>query len=477
VISQEPAVAKKIALLLTITTTHEPATDLGYLLHKNPERPQSVELSFGVAHVVYPEATSSRCTAAVLVEVDPVGLVRGHKGPRGGQASLGEYVNDRPYAASSHLSAAINRLFGTAMSGRCKERPELAQECIDLEAWLPVVPVRGDSGLLHALFGPLGYEVLATPVPLDAEFPEWGPSPYFDVRLRATTRLRDLLEQLFVLIPVLDDVKHYWVGTDEVDRLLRRGGEWLATHPARDEIARRYLRHDRDLTAQAIERLLETQDLAVREEGDDAAEEEVERPLSLNQQRIAAVVGVLKESGARRVLDLGCGSGQLVRALLTETDVERVVGMDVSYRSLETGMRRLHLDTMAPRQRERVELLQGSLTYRDRRLEGFDAAALVEVVEHIDPSRLESFERVVFVHAAPRLVVVTTPNAEYNVRFEGFPVGELRHHDHRFEWTRSEFAAWTAGVAERTGYHVELAGIGPADDEVGTPTQMAVFRR
>ncbi|HEY8081800.1 MAG TPA: 3' terminal RNA ribose 2'-O-methyltransferase Hen1, partial [Acidimicrobiales bacterium] len=361
-------------MLLTITTTHEPATDLGFLLHKNPERPQSVELSFGVAHVFYPEATTERCTAAVLVEVDPVGLVRGHRGPKGGEASLGQYVNDRPYAASSHLSAAISRLFGTAMSGRCKERPELAEERIDLEAWLPVVPVRGDPDLLRRIFEPLGYAVDATPVPLDEEFPEWGPSPYFDVRLKVTTRLRDLLEQLAVLIPVLDDVKHYWVGTDEVDRLLRRGGAWLSSHPERDEIARRYLRHDRDLAAQAIERLLETQDLAQREEGDDAAEEAVERPISLNEQRLSAVVAVIKASGARRVLDLGCGSGKLVRALLSETDVERVVGVDVSYRSLETAMRRLHVDTMAPRQRDRVELLQGALTYRDRRLEGFDAA-------------------------------------------------------------------------------------------------------
>jgi 3' terminal RNA ribose 2'-O-methyltransferase Hen1 len=211
-------------VLLTITTTHTPATDLGYLLHKNPERAESVELSFGIAHVFYPEALAERCTAAVLVEVDPVGLVRAHRGPKGGEASLGQYVNDRPYAASSHLSAAISRLFGTAMSGRCKERPELAEERIDLEAWLPVLPGRGDPGLLQRLFEPLGYEVVATPIPLDAEFPEWGPSPYFDVRLKATTRLRDLLEQLLVLIPVLDDVKHYWVGSDEIDRLLRRGG-------------------------------------------------------------------------------------------------------------------------------------------------------------------------------------------------------------------------------------------------------------
>ena len=464
-------------MLLTISTTHTPATDLGYLLHKNPDRLQSVELSFGVAHVFYPEATSDRCTVAVLVEVDPVALVRGRRGPTGGESSLGQYVNDRPYAASSHLSAAINKLFSTAMSGRCKERPELAQQSLPFEVWLPTLPVRGDVELLTALFEPLGYRVEAAPIALDDHFPAWGPSRYVDARLSVTARLSVVLEQLLVLIPVLDDTKHYWVGADEIDRLLRRGGEWLAAHPERDLIAKRYLRHDRALTHQALERLLGIDDIDEVEGANDNAEEAVERPLSLNDQRISAVVGAIKASSARRVLDLGCGSAKLVRALLAETSAEKVVGVDVSYRSLEAGARRLHLDSMTPRQRERVELLHGSLTYRDRRIEGFDAAAVVEVIEHLDPSRLASFERVVFVHAAPRVVVVTTPNVEYNVRFEGLGAGVLRHQDHRFEWSRTEFASWVNDVAGRHGYVAQISGIGPEDLDVGSPTQMAVFTR
>jgi 3' terminal RNA ribose 2'-O-methyltransferase Hen1 len=464
-------------MLLTITTTHEPATDLGFLLHKNPERHQSVELSFGKAHVFYPEATDERCTAAVLVEVDPIDLVRNRKGRKGGESSLGQYVNDRPYAASSHLSAALNKLFSTAMSGRCKERPELAEERIALEAWLPVLPVRGDPDLLVRLFEPLGYEVTATPIVLDEHFPAWGPSPYFDVRLKTTTRLRELLEQLLVLVPVLDDAKHYWVGSDEVDRLLRRSGDWLSTHPERALITDRYLRHDRALTSEALERLLEADGIDAIEKSNDQAEEAVERPLSLNEKRLAAVVTELKASGASRILDLGCGSAKLIRALLADTDADKVVGVDVSHRSLEAGARRLHLDTMTPRQRDRVELLHGSLTYRDRRLEGFDAAAIVEVIEHLDLERLSSFERVVFAHSAPRTIVVTTPNAEYNVRFEGLPSGALRHRDHRFEWSRQEFEAWATGVGVRNGYDVRFTGIGDTDDEVGSPTQMAVFAR
>jgi 3' terminal RNA ribose 2'-O-methyltransferase Hen1 len=283
-----------------------------------------------------------------------------------------------------------------------------------------------------------------------------------------------------VLLPVLDDDKHYWVGPDEVDKLLRRGGVWLAAHPERELIAHRYLRHDRRLTRDALARLMDDDtpdDVDEVASAHDAEEAVVEERISLNDRRLAAVLAAVEASGARRVVDLGCGAGKLVQRILRDTTVEKVLGVDVSYRTLEAAARRLHLDTMAPRQRQRVELVQGALTYRDRRIEGFDAATLVEVIEHLDPGRLGAFEGVVFAHARPRTVIITTPNVEYNVRFETMPAGALRHRDHRFEWTRAELAAWAAGVADRHGYHVELSGIGPEDIEVGCPTQMAVFSR
>ncbi len=466
-------------MLLTISTTHRPATDLGYLLHKHPARHHVAELSAGTAHVFYPEASEERCTAAVLLDIDfgrQPGIVRNRGRVRSGFA-LGQYVNDRPYAASSLLSVALGKLFGTAMSGRSTERPELARTAIPLQAWLPVLPCRGGDILLRQLFGPLGYAVDADRLPLDTKFPAWGDSPYLSARLATTGRLRDLLEQLFVLLPVLDDDKHYWVGPDEVGKLLRRGGEWLAAHPYRELIAQRYLRHDRRLTRDALARLLDEDasdpDLASVE--NDASEESAEQPIHLSDQRLAAVVNALRESGARRVLDLGCGSGKLIEALLREQVFHQITGVDVSHRALEAAASRLHLDTLAPRQRDRVQLLHGSLTYRDRRLEGFDAAAVVEVVEHLDPSRLSAFERVVFAQARPATVVLTTPNAEYNALMRGLAPGTPRHLDHRFEWSRSEFAGWTAAVARRCGYKVELRGIGPEDAALGCPTQMAVF--
>jgi 3' terminal RNA ribose 2'-O-methyltransferase Hen1 len=466
-------------MLLTISTTHEPATDLGFLLHKHPDRLHGVSLAFGEAYVVYPEATVERCTAALVVDVDPVGLVRNRKGPRGNDGSLEQYVNDRPYAASSFLSVALNRCFGTAMAGRSKERPELADTPLPLVARLPVVPCRDGEPLLRRLFEPLGYRVNLTALPLDRHFVSWGDSRYFDLELSGRVRLRDLLEHLFVLLPVLDDDKHYWVGPDEVDKLLRRGGAWLTAHPDRELIAHRYLRHDRGLTDDALARLLDD-DMADPDEAEarhDTEEEVVEKRISLSDQRLTAVVAAVEATGAQRVVDLGCGAGKLVARLLRDTGVEKVLGVDVSHRALQAAARRLHLDTMAPRQRERVELVQGALTYRDRRLHGFDTATVVEVIEHLDAPRLGAFERVVFAHAQPRTVILTTPNVEYNVRFADLPVAALRHRDHRFEWTRAELADWAGAVAARHGYHVELSGIGPEDAELGCPTQMAVFSR
>jgi 3' terminal RNA ribose 2'-O-methyltransferase Hen1 len=471
-------------VLLTISTTHQPATDLGFLLHKNPGRQHVAEFGFGTARVVYPEAAGERCTAAVLVDVDAVGLVARRHNLAASRFALAHYVNDRPYAASSFLSVALGRLFGTAMSGRSKERQELADQPIPLEASLPVVPCRGGEDLARRLFGPLGYTVEARGLPLDPQFPEWGASRYLALRLAATVRLRSLLEHLFVLLPVLDDDKHYWVGADEVGKLLRRGGQWLAAHPEHDLIARRYLRHDQRLTRAALAALLadDAADPDRSDEEQDAAEESVERQVSLHEQRLAAVLGQITASGARSVADLGCGSGKLLAELVKEPGLQRIVGLDVSHRALEAAARRLHTSSMAPRQRERVELLHGSLTYRDGRLRGFDAAAIVEVIEHLDPPRIVAFEKVVFGHARPGTVILTTPNAEYNALFAGLPAGSYRHGDHRFEWTRPQLRAWAEGVASRYGYRVELSGIGPRGTgpdggDLGCPSQLAVFRR
>lgn len=515
-----------------ITTTHRPATDLGYLLHKNPGRSHVAELPFGRVHMVYPEVSDARCTFALILDVDPIALVRGPAGGAGKPPSAGllePYVNDRPYAASSFLSVAIAQGLRSALGGRCKERPQLARTSIPLEVMVTPLPVRGDAGLVQKLFEPLGYVVKVEPIPLDPVSSEWGASAYVTLRLQATVRLAELLSHLYVLIPVLDLKKHYFLDAAEIDKLIDKGGEWWPNHPAREQIARRYLSRKRALANEAVERLAAlsedaevagdgtsdadavvaavgvdldgaavdgvdvaspatapmagaSKDAVVDEDGitlqpKEAAEIQLEKPIRLHDLRLERVFDVIRESGAKRVLDLGCGSGKLMKRLAKAKQFTEIVGLDVGHRDLEAAARRLRLDTLPERQRERFKLLQGALTYHDTRLAGYDAAAMVEVIEHIDPERLAHVERVVFEKARPGLVVVTTPNREYNIKFEGLAVGKLRHADHRFEWTRAEFAGWTQAVADRFGYHVRIEPLGEVDSDLGPPSQMAVFER
>jgi len=464
-------------MLLTITNTKSPASDLGYLLHKNPARWQSFELAFGKAHVFYPEVSPDRCTAALLLDVDPVGLVRNRRGPGGESGTLDQYVNDRPYVASSFLSVAIARVLGSALAGTSKDRPELAEQALPLQAKIAVLPCRGGEGFLRRLFEPLGYEVIATHHALDEKFPEWGEGPYYTVRLRAAVRLQDLLTHLYVLVPVLDAEKHYWVGEDEVEKLLRHGEGWLATHPEKEAIVFRYLKRFGRLAREALARLSDEDnpDPDSVEEERSRGETVFEETLKLNDQRIGAVMAVLKNSGAKRILDLGCGEGKILKALLESPAFEEIVGMDVSYRSLERAQDRLRLDSLSPLRRARIKLIQGSLIYRDQRLAGYDAAIVVEVVEHLDPPRLAAFERVLFEQAKPKLVILTTPNFEYNVRFETLPAGQFRHQDHRFEWTRAQFEQWARSISGRFKYSVSFLPVGPQDPKVGAPTQMGVF--
>ena len=456
-------------MLLTLSTTHRPASDLGYLLHKHPDRFQTFPQSYGSAHVFYPEVGDERCSACLLLEIDPVVLSRG-KGHA--NAPLSPYVNDRPYVASSLMSVAIADVFGSAMQGKCKDRPELVTTPMPLEATLDVLPVRGGEGLLRLLFEPLGYEIEARRLTLDERFAEWGDSPYYGVTVRKTTTVAELLTHLYVLIPVFDNQKHYYVGEDEIAKLLARGEGWLSAHPQREEIARRYLRRQASLVREALGRLVPEE---AEEERPPVPEPVLEETLSLNEQRLGAVLAALHASGARRVLDLGCGEGKLLRDLARDKQFEEVVGVDVAIRPLEIARERL--DRMPHSQAQRVKLLHGSLVYRDKRLAGFDAAAVVEVIEHLDPPRLAAFERCLFEFARPGVVVLTTPNREYNVKWPTLPEGKFRHGDHRFEWTRQEFATWAEGVGAKFGYDVTFLPVGPVDEAVGPPTQMGVFRR
>ncbi|NAZ81864.1 3' terminal RNA ribose 2'-O-methyltransferase Hen1 [Kineococcus sp. R8] len=484
-------------MILTLTASGlpdgAPADDLGFLLHKHPARVQRFDLPVGAAHVFYPEVSPERCTAALLLEVDPVALARGRARTGAPEAaSLGQHVNDRPYAVSSLFAVALSRVFGSAMAGRCASRPELAAAALPLQLRLPAVPCRGGADLLRRLLEPLGWDVGAREVPLDDTLPAWGASRYLDVTLTGTVRLSDALRHLYVLLPVLDDTKHYWVSPDEVDKLVRSGQGWLATHPEKDLVVRRYLAHLRSLTDDALSRLADdgpaddgpTDDRSavvladeLSQDGQPDGAAPSDAPVTLAEQRRVAVLAELRAAGASRVADLGCGEGRLVAALLAEERFTEVVATDVSVRALQALARVLRLDGMPEHRRRRLQVFQSSLTYRDRRLRGLDAAVLVEVVEHVDRPRLQALERVVFAEHAPATVVVTTPNVEHNVRYATLTADGLRHPDHRFEFTRAEFLAWAQEVGGTHGYAVRVGGVGPDDPEVGPPSQLAVFTR
>lgn len=456
-------------MLLTLRAELSPGSDLGHLLHKHPDRVFSTELSAGRAHVFYPELSEHAATAALWLDVDPIGLVRRQHDDG---LAMDQYVNDRPYVASSLLSVAISRCLSSALNGRCEARPELAETPLRLTARVSVLASRGGPGLIEQMFLPLGYTVSAERQALDSAFPDWGESPYYVLTLQGHKRLSELLNHLYVLLPALDRHKHYYFGDDEVDKLLRRGAGWLAEHPAQELIARRYLQDKRSLTRQALERLLPA--ASAEPVAPVAREEELEKPLSLNEQRIQRVLEVLNQNQVQSVADLGCGEGRILQRLLRETRIPRLIGIDVASRELERADRRFR--RLSEAQAKRVSLLQGSVLYRDARWCEVDAALLIEVIEHLEPFQLERLGRTLFGEQKPPLVLVSTPNREYNARFGMLP-HQLRHADHRFEWTRQEFHRWAKRIAERYGYLLESQPIGEADPELGPPTQMIVFSR
>jgi 3' terminal RNA ribose 2'-O-methyltransferase Hen1 len=456
-------------MFLSLATTHQPATDLGYLLMKNPDRVHEVDIGVGRAVVFFPQAETARCEAVLVLDIDPVALVRGRGASEG---LLDQYVNDRPYAASSFLSVALNRAFRSAMGGRSRERPELAEAAIPLEIRLAPVPVRIGSDLVRTLFEPLGWTVAFDDVPGGAS------SSYVTLVLSGTQRLADALSHLYVLVPVLDDDKHYWVGEDEIDKLLDKAGAWLPQHPQRDLIARRYLKNQRSLLRIALARLVpEERPGEERTAAEPDSEQKLEAPLRLHDLRLDRVTDLLTQSGAKTVADLGCGEGRLIERLLRVSQFNAIIGLDASARALDRAAARLKFDRPGLAVGERVKLLHGALTYRDARWHTADAAALVEVIEHLDAERLSAMSDVVFGAARPKTIVVTTPNADYNVLFPQLAAGAFRHPDHRFEWTRAEFTAWIASIEERYGYTAAVSSIGDEHPDHGAVTQVAVFTR
>lgn len=462
------------------------ATDLGFLLHKNPGRLHEFDLSFGQGYVFYPVANDNECTAAIFQALDGIDMVRSFKGPKGSSKQLSQYVNDRPFTVNSFFSVAISRLFGTALNGKCEKQPELVQQALPFSVDLPVLPSRGGESLIRNLFEPLGYDVTVEAHPYDASLPDWGMSPYFSVTLKAIKRLSDVLKHLYVLMPVLDNDKHYWVGLDEVDKLIAKGEDWIPGHPEKHLIVARYLKKQGSLKRRALAafEVSETEVKAQQEQFEEpdpetrsqAEEDQLEKKVRLNDLRIEKITQMIHQLDVRKVVDLGCGEGKYLKAYLKIAKLDEIVGVEVAPATLEKAEQRLKLERLPERLRDKLILLQGSLTYKDDRLKNKDLATCIEVIEHIDEDRLDAFQASVFGHAKPKYVIITTPNVEYNATFENMPEGKFRHSDHRFEWDRKTFEKWCNNLCEKYGYQVSFDTIGEVHEELGAPTQMALFK-
>ncbi len=292
-------------MLITLTCNAPNAHEIGYLLGKNPTSVYERAFSAGTVWVFYPEVTDERVTVALLTDIDPVGLVRGPSA----LTQLDQYVNDRPYVASSLVSVALNTAFSSALAGKSRERPERLDERMRWEVALPAVACDAGEELMTRLFAPLGYTLTTTRMPLDPRFPAWGQSHIYALRLEGEQTVRALLSHLYVLLPVLDNSKHYFVGADETDKLLAHGAGWLQAHPERELIARRYLRYKQTLVQSALTRLLESDetrapseiaDVGTLEAPESLDAEEID--MGLHEQRLNAVLAAVREIGAQSLV-------------------------------------------------------------------------------------------------------------------------------------------------------------------------------
>lgn len=459
------------------------ASDLGFLLHKNPNHTHEVNLKFGKATVFFPESNDDVCQASIFVDLDTIDLVRNYQGPAGGAKQLKQYVNDRPYTLNSFFSVAISRVYGTALNGTCNKKPELVNQALNYEVEIPALPSRGGKELLERLFSPLDYEIVLQQLEYDEALPDWGYSPYFSVKLKNKVQLSLLLKHLYVLIPVLDNEKHYWVSHDEVEKLIRQGSDWIPQHPEKNLIVSRYLKKQGSLTRKALEQLsVEENELDISNDDDEnsdrkaqASEDKLEKKIRLNDLRIQKITETIKSKEISSIIDLGCGEGKYVKEFLKISKLDKVTGIEVSTTTLTKAEQRINIDRLPEKVRGKLSLLQGSLTYNDKRVQGYDLATCIEVIEHIDEDRLDAFKQSLFGFAKPKHVILTTPNAEFNVTFESLPKGKLRHSDHRFEWDRKTFEQWCNDICSDYGYKATFDTIGEVHPEYGAPTQMAIF--
>jgi len=436
-------------MLLTLTTDAERQSGLLNALGVTTGGMRTVQLPSGTATLFLSSASQTESAVSVLVEASRVA-----GGRRGSSAEQAPYPAPGPGHAAITVLEACEGLLPAEDDG----------EVIPLRLTVPGVAC--DGPWARKLLEPLGYEVALRP----ADTGGIG-----TLLVSARTTVPRLLRHVCALLPALDDGLGLTIDSAGLAALADRVRRWLDGHPLLDLVLSRYASPPPLPTRQSLAPLLEEDllDLDASMVSADAVEASADRAMGAEPARQAAILDLLRTNSARRVALFGIGDGVLVHRLAGDPDVDLLTIADPSTEALARVAGYVSPDTIG----HHVILIQSSPLYRDERLQGCDAIILREVIEHTHPERLRTLERCVLEAAAPRMVIVTTPNADLNPRWPSLCANGRRHPDHRFEWGREAFSRWAQRLAGQTGCVAEVVPVGPEDAELGAPTLMGVFRR
>ena len=443
---------------LTIQATGDNAKVMSHLLSKNPANLYERNQKGHLVRFFYSKFTDQEVEATIFVTPDPIELVQSNSN----SYDITHYINDREFAVSSIFCSLIRSALGTALNGQPKEQyMEWVDHPFSLQfEFGPVVSTLTDQQLAE-LFEPLGFALAITRQEIDYSIRMKDESSARYLTLRGTKTLHESLRQLFVLIPVLDNYKHYYIDEKEIEKLERYGEGWLENHPLRDFIYRKSLRF-KELYSQ-----VESQKPA----GEPEVQVKKARLNELRYEKIAETVSQLKPES---VVDFGSGEGKLSERLGLIAGVREILAVEPSQSAAVKAAARFH----KAQENEHFTMpktLWGSLFYFDERLQGKDAIILCEVIEHIDEDRLPKAMDTILHAYRPGALIITTPNREYNDVYE--MEERFRHTDHRFEWTRAEFQQWCLERNNQEFYGLQFEGIGEEHDLQGHPTQMCIFTR
>lgn len=443
---------------LTIRATGENVKAISHLLSKNPNNLYERNHKGHLVRLFYSEFTEERVEVTIFVTPDPIELMQ--KGSN--TYDITHYINDREFAVSSIFTSFIRSALGTALNGQPKEE---YIKWVDYRfpftfEFGPVASTLSDQHIKD-LFEPIGYEVAITRPEIHYAIDLKDKSSARFLALSGSQTLQDALRHLFVLIPVIDNYKHYFIDEKEIEKLERYGEGWLEGHPLRDMIYRQALRF------KEIYSLVEGSN-------PDAAADQPAKKVRLNDLRYEKIVETAQSLDPKTIVDFGSGEGKLSVRLAFMDGVKEILAVEPSEAENLKAKRRFDKAKEVPGFVE-PKTLWGSLFYYDERLKGKDLIVLCEVIEHIDEQRLPKAMDLILHQYAPKSFIITTPNREYNDVYD--MEDHFRHDDHRFEWTREEFQTWCKERNHQHLYELEFFGIGEEHPSQGFPTQMCVFKR